>query len=448
MAFIPNNDADRKEMLAKIGIKSFDELINNLPKEIVMSEPLDIAPRLSEYEVFKHLEDMAKKNQTADTHVCFMGGGAYDHFIPAIVGSVLQKPEFRTAYTPYQAEVSQGTLQAMYEFQTMVCQLMNMDVANASLYDGATSLAEACLMAHDHNKKKEFLIAGTINPKYLKVCKTVTAGQKLVFKEFITEDGTADLDGLKAAINENTSGVIVQHPNFYGTLEEVHEIKEIVRSTKALYIAVVQPMSLGIIDPPGEYDADVAVAEGQSLGIPLSYGGPYLGLFACKSQFVRKMPGRLAGVTQDENGERAFVLTLQTREQQIKREKATSNICTNQGLYMLAATVYLEATGKQGLKETAEHCYKRAHYLADKINALEGYSVPYIDKAFFNEFFVETPVPAGEIIRDAALNAGFLAGLDTARFKVKNNGLLVAVTEKRTKKEMDDFVDYLKKYSK
>lgn len=448
MAFVPNTDKERKAMLGNIGVNSFDELIANIPDKIKLTDPLDLPPALSEYEVFKHMEEYAKLNQTADDNACFMGGGSYDHFVPSIVNAIISKPEFRTAYTPYQAEVSQGTLQSMYEFQTMVCELMDMDVANASLYDGATSLAEACLLAMVQTKNTEILIAGTINPKYLRVAKTVTKGKNLSFREFVKEDGTADLGALSAAISDKTAAVVVQHPNFYGTLEEVYEIRDIVSKHNALYVSIVQAMSLGIIDPPGNYDADIAIGEGQAFGINMNYGGPYLGLFACKQKYVRKIPGRLAGITKDEEGERSFVLTLQTREQQIKREKATSNICTNQGLFMLAATVYLESVGKQGLKDTATQCFKKAHYLADEINKLDGYEVMNIEKAFFNEFLVKTSHPIQDIIHDATEKANILAGLDTSRFQVNQKGLLIAVTEKRTKEEMDKFVDYLKNYSK
>jgi glycine dehydrogenase subunit 1 len=349
-----------------------------------------------------------------------MGGGAYDHFTPTIVQSVLERPEFKTAYTPYQAEVSQGTLQSMYEFQSMICALTGMDVANASLYDGGSALAEACLMAHNQNRKHKIMLAGTINPFYRQVVDTICTAKDLEFHTFIAEDGSADLEALKNAIDDDTSAVVVQQPNAYGSLEDVEEIEKIVHSTKALYIVSVDPVSLGLITPPGDYGADVVVGEGQPLGIPMNFGGPYLGLFACRKKYVRKVPGRLSGVTEDIDGNRGFVLTLQTREQQIKRERATSNICTNQGLIMLAATVYMAAMGKQGLSEVAEQSFRRAHYLAEKIK---------------------------EII-DKMAEKGILAGIDTSRFEDCMEGLLVAVTEKRTREEMDRFAEELKQFSK
>lgn len=442
MNFIPGTDIERQKMLDTIGVGSIDELLQNIPPQVKLTDPLNLPPALSEFEAMKLMREYSKKNITADTHVCFLGGGAYDHFIPSIVGAVLNKPEFKTAYTPYQAEVSQGTLQAMYEFQTMIAEITGMEVSNASLYDAGSGLAEACFMANAHNRKTEFLFAGKINPNYITVTKTITAGRSYTFKEFVNEDGSADLKGLAAAMNDNTAGVVVQMPNFFGNLEDVFEIEKIAHSKKALFIVVVNPMSLGILEAPGTYNADVVVGEGQPFGIPLNFGGPYLGLFACKNEFVRKIPGRLAGVTEDQDGKRCFVLTLQTREQQIKREKATSNICTNQGLFMLAATVYMETMGKQGIKEVAEQSARKAHYLADEISKIDGFSL-INDLHFFNEFAINTPIPVNEVNKKA-LDNGFIAGLDVTEFNNNKPTLLIAVTEKRTKDQMDEFVHFLK----
>jgi len=444
MAFVPNTQDELKSMLDAIGVNDLEELLENVPENVMFKGDLNLPPKLSEFEALKHLKNLSQKNITAATHACYIGGGAYDHFVPSIVGSVLQKPEFKTAYTPYQAEVSQGTLQAMYEFQSMICEITGMEVSNASIYDGASSLAEACLMANAHNRKTEFLVAGTLNPNYQAVTDTVTIGRKLTFSTFTLPDGTCDLSALKAAMNENISAVIVQQPNFLGNIEDVIEIEKIAHAHKALFIVVVNPLSLGVLEAPGKYNADVVVAEGQVFGIPLSYGGPYLGIFACKQEFIRKLPGRIVGLTEDNKGNRAFTLTLQTREQQIKREKATSNICTNQGLFMLAATVYMETMGKQGIKEVANQSFSKAHYLADKINELPNFSLA-IDKPFFNEFLINTPVPAGEIV-DKAIESGILAGIDIQRFIAERKGLLIAVTEKRTKEEMDKFVEFLSKF--
>lgn len=446
MAFVPNTDQERQEMLERIGVKSFDELIKAIPESIRLKKDLDLPPRLSEYEVVKLMNDYASKNITAATHVCFMGGGSYDHFIPSIVGSIMERPEFKTAYTPYQAEVSQGTLQAMYEFQSMICSLTGMDVANASLYDGGSALAEACFLANAHNRRTEFLFAGTINPHYRQVADTITAGRKFTYREFKNADGTCNHTELAASISDKTAAVIVQQPNAYGNIEDVLEIEKIAHANKALFVVIVNPISLGILEAPANYNADIVIGEGQSLGISMNFGGPYLGLFACKNEFVRKIPGRLSGITEDLDGKRGFVLTLQTREQQIKREKATSNICTNQGLFMLAATVYMATMGKEGIKEVAYQSMQKAHYLANEISKIPGFKL-LSDKPFFNEFMVQTPVTASEIIAEGT-KAGFLPGIDTSRFPECNQGLLIAVTEKRTKEEMDAYVEFLKKFAK
>lgn len=448
MPFIPSSDQDRKLMLDKIGVSHFDELVQCIPDSVRFKGELDLYPQLSEYEVEKLLKKYANKNVSTETHVCFMGGGAYDRFIPAIVPATIDRPEFRTAYTPYQAEVSQGTLQAMYEFQSMICELTKMPIANASLYDAASSLAEACLMANAHNKLTDIIFVGTIHPNYIEVVKTVCYGKGLNFKYIKNDDGTADLNKLRESIDSNTSAVVVQQPNFYGNLEDVYEIEKITHSNpKSLFIVVADITSLSIIDPPGNYNADVVVGEGQGLGISLSYGGPYLGIFACKEEYIRKLPGRITGLTVDQDGKPGFVLTLQTREQQIKREKATSNICTNQGLFMLAATIYMETMGREGLKEVANNSFQNAHYLANEITKLNGFSLA-TDKPFVYEFLVNTPVDP-QVIIDEAINNGFLAGINTQVTGDENmKGLLIAVTEKRNKEEMDAFVAFLSKFSK
>ncbi|MCO5251284.1 MAG: aminomethyl-transferring glycine dehydrogenase subunit GcvPA [Candidatus Kapabacteria bacterium] len=444
MTFVPNTDSERAEMLKTIGVEKFDDLIANIPSKFKITEPLNLESRLSELEAFKLMDKYASRNISAVSHICYIGGGAYDHYVPSIVGSVLQKPEFKTAYTPYQAEVSQGTLQVMYEFQSMICEITGMDVANASLYDGGSALAEACLMSNAHNRKSKFLFAGTVHPSYIEATKTITAGREFTYESFIKSDGSADLDALAAAMTDDVSGVIVQTPNFLGNIEDVYAIEKIAHSKKALFIVVTNPIALGVLEAPGKYNADIVVGEGQSLGISLSYGGPYLGLFACKQEFVRKIPGRLSGITQDSEGTRCFVLTLQTREQQIKREKATSNICTNQGLFMLAATVYMTTMGKSGIKEVAEQSFHRAHYLAEQISQINGFNL-INTLPFFNEFVVETPVDASTIISEG-LPEGLIAGLDISRFMPERKGLMIAVTEKRTKEELDKLVEFLKKY--
>ncbi len=445
MAYVPNTDNDRKVMFDAIGVDKFDDLIANIPDEIKLKNDLNLPPQLSELEALALLKSYAAKNISTDSHICFMGGGAYDHYIPAMVGSVLERPEFKTAYTPYQAEVSQGTLQVMYEYQSCITSLTGMDVSNASQYDAGSALAEACMLAQAQTNKREVLFAGTINPNYLTVTNTITAGLGLNFKTIKTPDGYCDLNALKLAISDKTAAVVVSQPNFLGTLEDVKKIEEICHSVGALYVVVVNPISLGLLEAPGKYNADIVLGEGQPMGIPLNFGGPYLGFFAIKKEFLRKMPGRVCGVTEDNRGNRAFVLTLQTREQQIKREKATSNICTNQGLMMLASTVYMETMGKEGIRETAEQAFQKAHYLAKKICELPGFKMAN-DKPFFNEFLIKPPVPACEIITQGIKN-GFLPGVNVSDFIPEQDGLLIAVTEKRSKDEMDKFIEFLSKIS-
>ena len=446
MAFVPNTDKERAEMLQSIGVSSFDELIADIPQELRLNKALNLDSALSELEAVKLLEKYASLNANSHDYACFIGAGAYDHYSPEIINTISSRSEFKTAYTPYQAEVSQGTLQVMYEYQSMVCALTGMDITNASLYDGGSGLAEAALMAASHTNRKKILIAGKIHPNYKEVLETIGFGRDLIIEEYASNDGSADLTALKEAVCDSTAAVIVQQPNFYGFLEEVEEIEKIAHAKKALFIVTVDIMSLPLIKAPSEYNADIVVAEGQPLGIPLSFGGPYLGVFSCKKELVRKLPGRICGMTQDQDGKRGFVLTLQTREQQIKREKATSNICSNQGLYMLCATVYLATMGKSGLKEVTEQSFQKAHYFAKKLSEISGYSL-ISAKPFFREILVKTPV-APKLILDEAVKSNILGGFDTSKFKGCEEGILIAFTEKRTKEEMDAYLDILKKFAK
>lgn len=447
MSFVPNTDADRQQMLEKIGVKSFDELITAIPQEVRLNKKLDLPEALSEYEVVRLLENYAKKNISIHSHICFMGGGAYDHFTPSIVDSVVNRPEFKTSYTPYQAEVSQGTLQAMYEYQSMICQLTGMDIANASLYDGGMATAEAVMLAAKKTKRKEIVFAGTVNPHYIQTANTISAGSNLVFKHIADkETGSCCLKKLQETVTDQTAAVVVQQPNFFGSLEDVIEIEKIAHANKALFIVFVNPITLGVLEAPGKYNADIVIGEGQSLGLPLNYGGPYLGIFACKNEFSRLMPGRVAGITKDLDGKRGFVLTLQTREQHIRREKATSNICSNQGLYMLAATVYMATMGREGIKEVAEQSMLKAHYLAEQISKIPGFSIN--NTPFFNEFHVNVPNECACEIVKKGVEEGILPGISTCNFEGVKKGLLIAVTEKRTKEEMDKLVAFLKKFGK
>ncbi len=441
MPFIPNTDADRKEMLSAVGVSSIEDLLKNIPESIRLRNGMDIPAGLSEYEVLKELHAIASQNSAAGSLVSFMGGGAYDHYIPAAVGAITSRSEFSTSYTPYQAEVSQGTLQAIYEYQTMVCNLTGMDVANASMYDGGSALAEAALLAVGHTGRREIVVAGKIHPHYLAVIRTYCEGQEIQVKQVTTSLGVVLSEKLKLSISENTAAVIIQNPNFYGCLEDGIGIGAIAHSVGALFITAIDPISLGVLSSPGDYGADVVVGEGQVFGNALNFGGPFLGMFAVKEFLLRKIPGRLSGVTVDAKGERGFVLTVQTREQHIRRDKATSNICTNEGLVMLAATVYLALLGKSGLQEIARLCLQKSHYFAERLSEVKGFRLKY-SQPFFREFVLDTPAPPHTIISQL-IPRGFASGIDLRQFGEKETGLLVAVTEKRSKAEMDRFVEEL-----
>ncbi|HUI31550.1 MAG TPA: aminomethyl-transferring glycine dehydrogenase subunit GcvPA [Candidatus Acidoferrales bacterium] len=444
MPYYPNTDDDRHGMLEAIGVKNFHDLIKDIPEEIRLKADLKIPPAMSELEVVKHLSALADKNVSTQDAVSFLGAGAYDHFIPSAVGALLSRSEFYTAYTPYQAEVSQGTLQAIYEYQTMICRLTGMDISNASLYDAGSGLAEAALMSAVHTGRRKIVAVHPIHPLYLQVVRTYVHGQGFEIVEIPAKDGAADVDAVKKNVDESAAAVMVQQPSFFGTLSDVFALAEIARSKKALFVVGVNPISLGLLVPPGEYGADVVIGEGQPLGIPQSFGGPFLGIFAVREELIRRLPGRLAGITVDAEGNRGFVLTLQTREQQIRREKATSNICTNEGLMMLASTIYMSLMGKQGIREVAEQSSAKAHYLAEQIGKIPGFKLKYREP-FFNEFLVSTPVPAEKII-DAGVGKKILAGLDVGRLIPDEDGLLIAVTEKRTRDELDGFVEFLKSF--
>ncbi|MCF8215902.1 MAG: aminomethyl-transferring glycine dehydrogenase subunit GcvPA [Chlorobium sp.] len=440
MPFIVNTDRDRDEMLRSIGAASFDDLIPDIPEEVRLKRSLDLFPALSEPEVMKLLEGLSSVNRSAAGYVSFLGGGAYDHFIPSAIKSIVSRSEFYTAYTPYQAEVSQGTLQAIYEYQSMMCRLYGMDVANASMYDGATALAEAVLMAMNITGREQVVIAGKLNPYAESVLKTYleASGSGAIVRNQLN-DGTGNIDGLRLLVSDRTAAIVVQQPNFYGCLEDVDAIGAAARECGALFIVSADPVSLGTLEAPGNYGADIAVGEGQPLGNHQNFGGPYLGIFTVSQAYVRKIPGRLVGMTRDRDGNDGFILTLQTREQHIRREKATSNICTNQALCALQAAVYLSLLGKQGISEVAGQCAVKAHYLADRIASIPGYSMKFTTP-FFREFAVETPVPASGVI-SAMLDEGIFAGYDLSL--VGESGLLVAVTEKRTRAELDRFVTLL-----
>ncbi len=445
MPFFPNTEEEQREMLRAIGVESFEELLETVPDAVRFREDLKLPDPASELEAFQLLRKLSRKNKSVNDYACFLGGGAYDHYIPAVVDHILLRPEFYTAYTPYQPEVSQGTLQAIFEYQSLICNLTEMDVTNASMYDGASALAEAALMAQHIKNRPEIVVSKGVNPFYRQVIHTYLHGQNIVIREADLEmSGGTDPEKLKQAVSDATAAVLVQHPNFLGVLEEVEKIEALTHANGALFVTSTDPISLGLLKPPGAYNADIATGDGQVLGNALAFGGPYLGLFSVKKEFIRKMPGRLIGKTVDLDGKPGYVMTLQTREQHIRREKATSNICSNHSLNALAATVYLSLLGKQGIREVANQCLQKSHYLAEKITEIPGFQLRF-DRPFFKEFVLHTPVPPSEII-SALTDRGILPGIDLSPFDYGlESDLLVAVTEKRSKHEMDEFVAALRK---
>ncbi|MBE0478879.1 aminomethyl-transferring glycine dehydrogenase subunit GcvPA, partial [Candidatus Aerophobetes bacterium] len=419
-----------------------NELIT-VPEEIRLSSPVNIPPGISEMELTRKVKKLSRQNASMEEYTCFMGGGIYEHFIPAVVEHLASRSEFYTPYTPYQAEASQGTLQAIYEYQSLICNLFQMEISNASMYDGATSLAEAALMAHRLKKGKKFLVAKTLHPEWYQVLSTYTKplGVKLIQIPY-TSRGTLDLNRLEDEMDDKVIAVIVQNPNFFGYLEEMKEIEKIVHKKDSLYIVSCDPISLGILSPPGEYGADIAVAEGQALGCPPYLGGETLGIFSTRREFLRQMPGRLVGEAKDKKGQRAFTLILQTREQHIRRERATSNICTNQALCALRACIYLCCLGEEGLKKVALLCLKNSHYLEEKIKNILGYTSSF-SASFFKEFVIKAPT-SFEKINKKLLEEKILGGLDLGKFYPElENHLLFCTTEKRTKQEMDRLVSLL-----
>lgn len=440
MRYIPNSPEERAEMLQHVGLNSADELFDSIPRGLRLSRNLNTPAALSEIELLAGFDQLAELNRAAK-RTSFLGAGAYQHYIPTVVDHIISRSEFFTAYTPYQPEISQGTLQAIFEFQTLVCQLTGLEVANASMYDGSTALAEAVLMAERVTKRTKVIACGAIHPEYLDVVTTYVqhAGIELVRGEFDAATGqTSDVAG---PIDDKTAALVVQSPNFFGCIEDVAELAERAHAAGALLIvAVTEAISLGLLKSPGACGADIVVAEGQSFGVPLSFGGPYVGLFATREKYARQIPGRLVGEGYDKQGRRGFVLTLATREQHIRREKATSNICTNEGLIALAATVYLETMGRRGLQEVAQQCAQKTAYAAKQIAALEGFSIPFTGPGF-NEFVVRAPVAAKELLARLAAERNITGGLPLSRyFKDRQNDFLVCVTEMNSRADIDALV--------
>ena len=441
MAYILNTPDDVREMLATIGLESLDQLFDMIPPEYRLDRPLAIPPALSELELTAHVGALAARNRGADARPCFLGGGCYDHFIPAVVDHLAARGEFYTAYTPYQAEASQGTLQATFEYQTLVAELTGMDVSNASLYDGGSAVAEGVLMALAvTGRGRRVVAAESVHPEYRQVLKTYLANLDLEVVVVPARDGRVVAEDLAAAVTDETAAVVLQYPNVFGQLEEVEPLVDAAHRRGALAVVSVDPISLGVLRRPGAYGADIVVAEGQSLGNPLAYGGPYLGMLAGREAYVRKMPGRVVGQTVDRRGRRCWVLTLQTREQHIRREKATSNICTNQGLLALRASIYLAAMGPHGLRQAAELSARKAHYAAERLAAVPGLELAF-PGPFFKEFVVRSAKEPSAVLAEVG-RLGYHGGIALGRwYPDLADGILVAVTEKRTKEEIDGLAE-------
>jgi len=443
--FIPHTDSERDEMLKEIGVSSLDELFAAVPEQFRFPK-LNLPPALTEMEVLAELSELASANYSTRELICFLGAGAYNHYIPAAVDAIIRRGEFLTAYTPYQPEVSQGTLQAIFEYQSLIALLTGMEVSNASHYDGATATAEAAVLAYHHfrGKRARIVLSPAVNPQYRAVLRTYMSGYEDL--EIVGDEAGsapfAAVDNLTSLLDLNTSLVIVQYPDFFGRVQDLTAFAQQVHEVGALFAVVINPTALALFKTPGEFGADIVVGEGQPLGIPMSFGGPYLGLFATRKDLVRKIAGRLVGETQDEKGQRGYVLTLTAREQHIRREKATSNICTNQGLMALASAVYLSLLGKQGLRKVAELCYQRAHYAAERISKIPGFSVE-TDKPFFHEFVVKSPIPVEEL-NQQLLGQGILGGYDLGRdYPGLENHMLLAVTEMNPREDIDVLCEVL-----
>ena len=439
MPFIANTAQQRKQMLSEIGL-SMDDLFADIPSEL-MRENFNLPIQASEMEVLKYLAELAEKNSTHLT--CFLGGGFYDHFIPSAVYSIISRSEFYTAYTPYQAELSQGTLQAIYEYQSVICRLCGMEAANASLYDGGTALYEAMMMALRITGRNKIIIDDSVNPIYRVMVQSYTRNLNIELGETHCTAGMANRNEIMSLLDEDTSAVILQNPNFFGCIDDFSEIAEAAHKKGVLLIVSCYPISLGILKTPGEMGADIVTGEGQSLGLPMSFGGPYLGFMTTKKKYVRKMPGRIIGKTTDTKGREGYVLTLQTREQHIRRDKATSNICSNEALCALTASVYLSLLGKEGLKETAQLCADKTAYAYQRITSIPAIKPRFKRRWFFNEFVIDLPTDAADVI-GSLIEKGFAAGFPLSRYyKNMENSMLIAVTEKRTKQEIDMLAEAL-----
>ncbi|WP_432666367.1 aminomethyl-transferring glycine dehydrogenase subunit GcvPA [Wukongibacter baidiensis] len=434
--YIPNTEADKRQMLETIGVNSVEDLFEDIPKELRLGRELNLGESLSETELKNHMKELTNKNQSTSDLVCFLGAGAYDHYIPSIVKHLAMRSEFYTAYTPYQPEISQGTLQVIFEYQTMISNLTGMDVSNASMYDGPTAAVEAAMMACANTRRKSIIVSKTVHPEVRRVLHTYMKFREFEVIEVDMADGVTDVEKLKSMVNKETAGVIIQNPNFFGIIEDLTDVEKIVHENKSMFINYVDPISLGVLKNPGELGADIVIGDAQSFGNALNLGGPYLGFMATTKKLARKMPGRIVGQSVDVDDKRAFVLTLQAREQHIRRYKATSNICSNQGLNALMATIYLTTMGKEGLKEVAINSAHKANYAFKALTKI-GKFKPLFNKPFFKEFAITSDFDS-RMVNKALLKSGIIGGYELGRdYSEFKNGLLFCVTEKRTKGEID-----------
>ena len=442
MRYLPNTAREQREMLGVLGAASIEDLLVRVPAKARLSRPLGVGPAVAEMDLVRSLSALAAQNADADAWACFLGAGSYDHYVPSPINHLILRGEFFTAYTPYQPEASQGTLRTIYEYQTMIAELTGMDVANASIYDGASSVAEAALMVHAATGRAEVLLSESLNPLYRRVVVSYCQGTEIKLRTVPAPDGVTDLEAARKLVGAKTAALIQQSPNFYGCLEDVAAAADIAHAAGALAVVVAEPVNLGVLEAPGKQGADIVVGEGQGLGVPMSFGGPNLGVFAAKKELVRRMPGRLAGATVDVDGHRGFVLTLQTREQHIRRAKATSNICTNVALCALMATIYLSTMGKAGLVKVGELSTAKAHYAAERLGRIPGVSLRF-PAPFFKEFTLKLPKPPDGVVRKLA-KGRILAGVPLRSFDRRlRDCLLVAVTERRTREEIDRLADAL-----
>ena len=442
MNFIPHTPEERRQMLELLGFEHTDQLFSDIPEEVRLGRPMQVEGGLSELELSRHMAALASKNRDTEQMICFMGAGAYDHYVPSAVKHILSRSEFYTAYTPYQPEISQGVLQAIFEYQSMITLLTGMDAANASMYDGASALAEAALMACAATRRDQVVIARTMHPEYREVTQTYLYGPGIKITEAPYTEGVTKAQDVAALLDKKTAALLVQYPNFFGCVEDLEQLAEAAHAVGALLVVCVDPIALALLKSPGQCGADIVVGEGQALGMPLSYGGPYLGFMACKEKYLRKMPGRIVGQTVDVEGRRSFVLTLQAREQHIRRDKATSNICSNQALCALAATVYLSLVGKQGFRQVAELCLQKTAYAQKLLAALPGCQLPW-QTPVFKEFVIQTKVDP-EVINGELLKDNILGGLDLGRYYPELAGhMLFCVTEKRSRQEIELLADRL-----